>query len=107
MISVGAVSATFDRLPIRTRLALASALLTFVILCGFALVVGSLTVHRIRSDFNSEVDRLRRRARRACCRSRVTPAATSSIWSSSPNIDEYAAPEHAVDQGDPLHLRRA
>jgi two-component system OmpR family sensor kinase len=32
-----------------------SALLTFTILCAFALVVGSLTVHRIRSDFNRQV----------------------------------------------------
>jgi two-component system, OmpR family, sensor kinase len=49
------VSITFDRLPIRTRLAGVSALLTFTILCAFALVVGSLTVHRIRSNFNREV----------------------------------------------------
>ncbi len=49
------VSVTFDRLPIRTRLAGVSALLTFTILCAFALVVGSLTVHRIRSNFNREV----------------------------------------------------
>jgi two-component system, OmpR family, sensor kinase len=38
------------------RLAGVSALLTFVILCGFAVAVGSLTVRRIRSDFNSQVD---------------------------------------------------
>jgi two-component system, OmpR family, sensor kinase len=37
------------------RLAGVSALLTFVILCGFALTIGSLTVHRIRADFNREV----------------------------------------------------
>ena len=37
------------------RLAGVSALLTFVILCAFALAIGSLTVHRIRSDFNREV----------------------------------------------------
>jgi two-component system, OmpR family, sensor kinase len=46
---------TFDRLPIRVRLAGVSALLTFVILCGFAIAVGSLTVRRIRSDFNRQV----------------------------------------------------
>ncbi len=45
----------FDRLPIRVRLASVSALLTFTILCAFALVVGSLTVHRIRTNFNREV----------------------------------------------------
>ncbi|HEV2979915.1 MAG TPA: HAMP domain-containing sensor histidine kinase [Solirubrobacteraceae bacterium] len=49
-------SATFDRLPIRTRLAAASALLTFVILCAFALAVGAITVHRIRADFNRQVN---------------------------------------------------
>jgi signal transduction histidine kinase len=42
-------------LPIRTRLAAVSALLTFTILCAFALVVGSLTVHRIRTNFDREV----------------------------------------------------
>ncbi len=51
----GRISASFDRLPIRTRLAGVSALLTFVILCAFAIAIGSLTVHRIRSDFNQQV----------------------------------------------------
>jgi signal transduction histidine kinase len=49
------ISAAFDRLPIRVRLAGVSALLTFVILCAFAVAIGSLTVHRIRSDFNRQV----------------------------------------------------
>jgi len=49
------ISALFDRLPIRWRLAGVSALLTFTILCAFALVVGSLTVHRIRTNFDREV----------------------------------------------------
>jgi signal transduction histidine kinase len=49
------VSGSFDRLPIRVRLAGVTALLTFVILCGFAVAIGSLTVHRIRSDFNRQV----------------------------------------------------
>ncbi len=53
--AVERLNATFDRLPIRMRLAGVSALLTFVILCGFAVAVGSLTVRRIRSDFNSQV----------------------------------------------------
>ncbi len=86
------VSAAFDRLPIRTRLALASALLTFVILCGFALVVGSLTVHRIRSDFNTEVA--------ASADDLSSLLQISSLPNNhlvvTPNIDEYAAPEHAV-----------
>ncbi len=49
------LSVAFDRLPIRVRLAGVSALLTFVILCAFAVAIGSLTVHRIRSDFNRQV----------------------------------------------------
>jgi signal transduction histidine kinase len=49
------ISGLFDRLPIRWRLAGVSALLTFTILCAFALVVGSLTVHRIRTNFDREV----------------------------------------------------
>ena len=49
------ISASFDRLPIRMRLAGVSALLTFVILCAFAVAIGSLTVHRIRADFNRQV----------------------------------------------------
>ncbi len=49
------MSEGFDRLPIRVRLAGVSALLTFVILCAFAIAIGSLTVHRIRADFNREV----------------------------------------------------
>jgi two-component system, OmpR family, sensor kinase len=48
----------FDRLPIRTRLAGVSALLTFVILFSFALVVGSMTIHRIRSDFYNETEQV-------------------------------------------------
>jgi signal transduction histidine kinase len=52
---LGRASAQFDRLPIRWRLAAVSALLTFTILCAFALVVGSLTVHRIRANFDREV----------------------------------------------------
>ena len=55
MRSPSRLSAAFDRLPIRVRLAGVSALLTFVILCAFAVAIGSLTVHRIRSDFNRQV----------------------------------------------------
>ncbi len=51
----GRLSSSFDRLPIRLRLAGVSALLTFVILCVFAVTIGSLTVSRIRQDFNREV----------------------------------------------------
>jgi two-component system, OmpR family, sensor kinase len=54
------LSGAFDRLPIRMRLAGVSALMTFVILCTFAVVVGGLTVRRIRSDFNRQVEQTAR-----------------------------------------------
>jgi signal transduction histidine kinase len=53
--TVARASASFDRLPIRVRLAGVSALLTFVILCAFAIAIGVITVHRIRADFNRQV----------------------------------------------------
>src|SRR6185312_15734191 len=40
--------------PIRWRLAGGSAALTLVILCGFAVIVGTLTTRAIYSDFNRE-----------------------------------------------------
>jgi two-component system, OmpR family, sensor kinase len=90
------LSAAFDRLPIRTRLAGVSALLTFVILCAFALIVGSLTVHRIRADFNNEV---------AASADDLTGLLQIAVTGDqaeglnlvvTPNINEYAASEHAV-----------
>jgi two-component system, OmpR family, sensor kinase len=56
----GRLSAAFDRLPIRIRLAGVSALMTFVILCAFAIAVGGLTARRLRSDFNRQVEQTAR-----------------------------------------------
>jgi two-component system, OmpR family, sensor kinase len=50
-----ATSSALDRIPIRWRLAGASALLTLVILCAFAIAVGTLTAQRIHDDFEREV----------------------------------------------------
>jgi two-component system OmpR family sensor kinase len=53
-----AARATFSayrRLPIRWRLAGGSAVLTFVILAGFAAIVGVLTTNQVRGQFNDEV----------------------------------------------------
>ena len=44
-----------DGLPIRWRLAITSAGLTFAILCTFAIAVGELTQRRIRDDFQRQV----------------------------------------------------
>ena len=54
-----AAQATFSaprQIPIRWRLAGGSALLTLVILCGFAGAVGGLTSQRLHQDFGSEVN---------------------------------------------------
>jgi signal transduction histidine kinase len=53
-----AARATFSahrRIPIRWRLAGGSALLTLIILCGFAIAVGALTSERIHDDFEQDV----------------------------------------------------
>src|SRR5215210_738401 len=50
-----ATSSAYRRLPIRWRLAGGSALLTLIILCGFAVIVGVLTTRQIESDFNRQV----------------------------------------------------
>ncbi len=44
-----------EHIPIRGRLALVSAALTFVILAVFAIVIGQITASRVRSDFNNQV----------------------------------------------------
>jgi signal transduction histidine kinase len=86
--------AALGRLPIRWRLAGASALLTLVILCIFAIVVGHLTTDRIRSDFEH-----RTAAAADVLRDRLgitinTP--NHVVVGVTPNLDLYAAPEHAV-----------
>ncbi len=45
----------YRRVPIRWRLAGGSAALTFVILAGFATIVGTLTNRQVRGQFNDEV----------------------------------------------------
>ena len=104
------VSVMFDRLPIRTRLAGVSALLTFTILCGFALVVGSLTVHRIRSNFNREVavsgDNLAALLRVQVTGSYIEGFKLTVV--SPPNLNSYAKSENAVvrilnDAGETLY----
>jgi two-component system OmpR family sensor kinase len=87
------LSATFDRLPIRTRLAAVSALLTFVILCAFALAIGVITVHRIRADFYRQVtDKANQLAQLHISYFGFG----RGIRTEPPLMDLVAAPEHAV-----------
>lgn len=63
-----------------------------MILCAFALIVGSLTVHRIRSDFNNEVSASALELD-ALLQIHVTRENHLVV---TPNVDEFAAPAHAV-----------
>jgi two-component system OmpR family sensor kinase len=51
----GALGRAYRRIPTRWRLAGGSAALTFVILCGFAIIVGLLTTRQIRIEFEDSV----------------------------------------------------
>ena len=84
------------------RLAGVSALLTFVILCGFAIAVGSLTVRRIRSDFNRQVAETA-----AQLPSQLSIEVTAHVPDRRhrPAAEDLAEPEDARDQ-DPLARRR-
>ncbi|MGH2903329.1 MAG: HAMP domain-containing sensor histidine kinase [Solirubrobacteraceae bacterium] len=73
------------------RLAGVSALLTFVILCGFAVAVGSLTVRRIRSDFNSQVAETASQLPSQLS-IKVNPS-TFQIVGINPPLQDLAAPE--------------
>jgi two-component system, OmpR family, sensor kinase len=84
----------FDRLPIRVRLAGVSALLTFVILCGFAVAVGSLTVRRIRSDFNGQVAETASQLPTQLS-IKVNPT-TSQIVGIDPPLQDLAEPEDSA-----------
>ena len=97
------ISRPLDRLPIRARLALVSTALTFVIVCAFAVVVGTLTVHRIRSDFNRQVTAA---ATDLSSRLEVRVDAKGH-FTAQPDINVYAGANHAVirvltESGDPF-----
>ena len=94
-----ATSSAYRRLPIRWRLAGGSALLTLVILMGFALIVGVLTTRSIRTDFDREVaaaaDDLRKSVRPVLVieNGRIRDIRLSK---DSPDLDDYAASQNAV-----------
>ena len=88
------LTAAFDRLPIRTRLAGVSALLTFTILCAFAIAIGSLTVRRIRSDFDSQVEQTARQLP-SRLNIRLNPV-TYRIEHIEPPLADLLTPPHAA-----------
>src|SRR6266516_263721 len=85
-----ATSSAYRRLPIRWRLAGGSAVLTLVILMGFAAIVGVATTRRIRADFNSQV---RSSADDLAGRIVVRPGRNPQC--AGPNLDVYGGAENA------------
>jgi signal transduction histidine kinase len=77
------------------RLAGVSALLTFVILCAFAVAIGSLTVHRIRADFNRQVQETAEQLP-SQLNIRVNPASFQIVAIQPPLSDFASSAEHAV-----------
>ena len=97
-----ATSSAYRRLPIRWRLAGGSALLTLVILLGFATIVGVLTTRRIQSDFNRQVadaandlkDKVRPRI--VFQDATVTRYDFSRLAKGSVDLDTYAASQQSA-----------
>jgi signal transduction histidine kinase len=77
---------------IRWRLAGTSALLTFVILCAFAVAVGTLTTRRVRSDFNHQIAAFASSLRDEPLTIRITATHTTVV----PPLTAIPAPEHSV-----------
>jgi signal transduction histidine kinase len=91
-----AARATFSapkRVPIRWRLAGGSALLTLVILCGFAGAVGTLTAQRIHSDFDTQV---RSAADRLQARLQVHTSLQNEVYVDSPGLDTFVGGTNAA-----------
>jgi signal transduction histidine kinase len=88
-----------ERLSIRWRLALISSLLTFLILGAFAVVIGEVTVRRIRSDFNNQLiaarDRLQDKVQKEL-RFQENPFTGRITSTPLRDLDDFAASENAV-----------
>ena len=95
-----ATSSAYRRLPIRWRLAGGSALLTLVILLGFAAIVGVLTTRSIQSDFDREIaaaaDDLRKSVRPDLVVDDNGQIQGIKLSKDSPDLDDYAASQNAV-----------
>jgi two-component system OmpR family sensor kinase len=97
-----ATSSAYRRLPIRWRLAGGSAVLTLVILLGFAAIVGVLTTQRIQRDFERDVDVAADDLKRAISTQGLQLVVEGGrvvdvkLSKRSPNLDTYAASNDAV-----------
>ena len=92
-----ATSSAYRRLPIRWRLAGGSALLTLVILLGFATIVGVLTTRQINSDFNRQITEAATelqasvRPRQVLDQNGFLHYSFDRLDKNSPDLDDYVA----------------
>jgi two-component system OmpR family sensor kinase len=91
-----ATSSAYRRLPIRWRLAGGSALLTLVILLGFAAIVGVLTTRSIRTDFNRETAAAADELKKTVKLRLVAQDGPFGVRVSKPDLNVYAATQNAV-----------
>lgn len=96
-----AARATFSahrQLPIRWRLAGGSALLTLIILCGFAGAVGALTTQRIHEDFQAQVSRAADRlSHQVKFQNAVRmPSGERELQGFAPGLDSFAESNGAI-----------
>jgi signal transduction histidine kinase len=87
-------SSAYRRLPIRWRLAGGSALLTLVILLGFATIVGVLTTRQIRAEFNRQVADSANDLQQKVHPVPIVDSQNHvriTLSKDSPNLDDYAA----------------
>jgi two-component system, OmpR family, sensor kinase len=95
---------SFERIPVRWRIAITTAGLTFLILVCFALVLGHVVGDRIRGDFNDELESA---ASSLAAETTVAEDPVLGPVVSSPRLRDFALPDDAVikvlDQfGQPL-----
>jgi two-component system OmpR family sensor kinase len=93
----------YRTVPIRWRLAGGSAALTFVILAGFALIVGVLTTRQVRGQFTNQVTSEANYVETELGTLQLDPT-THRLDCGQVNLGDYASPENAqiriYDLGD-------
>jgi hypothetical protein len=91
-----ATSSAHRRIPIRWRLAGGSALLTLVILCGFAIAVGALTSQRIHDEFEQDVKDAADKLRDDVDIRPIAPGANVFKIQFRPNLNTFVSAEEAA-----------
>jgi signal transduction histidine kinase len=89
-----ATSSAHRRIPIRWRLAGGSALLTLIILCGFAVAVGALTSQRIYDDFEQDIKDAADQLREDVEVEAISPAQYKIRF--RPNLDTFVSGDDAA-----------